>query len=32
MGFQIGVILMDVKYIQNKLSDFAKKRDWGKVS
>ena len=30
MGFQIGVILMDVKYIQNKLSDFAKKRDWEK--
>ena len=28
MDFQIGVILMDVKYIQNKLSDFAKKRDW----
>ena len=30
MGFKIGVILMDVKYIQNKLSDFAKKRDWEK--
>ena len=30
MGFYIGVILMDVKYIQNKLSDFAKKRDWEK--
>ena len=30
MDFQIGVILMDVKYIQNKLSDFAKKRDWEK--
>ena len=30
MGFQSGVILMDVKYIQNKLSDFAKKRDWEK--
>ena len=30
MDFQIGVILMDVKYIQNKLGDFAKKRDWEK--
>ena len=31
MGFLIGVILMDVKYIQNNFSDFAKKRDWEKL-